>query len=219
MTIGEFAAKAGVTARTIRHYEQLGLLAKLTRSTAGYRLYQSGDLERIQHIRALRKLGISLRQVAHLLEAGDPEQLIQAQLAVTECELARLTELRDKLLGLSKSLKAGNLLVLMEVIQMLEKQEFDPILLELGRDLIPLVDPQGGQPLLSALRKLRSRLQGEGVKLGGIRVKDQEELEPRSFRLSLFERTHLEGRLEAEEPPEALTEQLKPVFEEHLPKE
>jgi len=50
-------------------------------------------------------------------------------------------------------------------------------------------------------------------------VRDEVDLEARSFRLSLFERTHLEGRLEEEEAAEALTERLKPVFDEHLPKE
>ena len=42
-------------------------------------------------------LGVSLRQVGQLLEAGDPKQLLQAQLAVTERELQRLGDLRDKL--------------------------------------------------------------------------------------------------------------------------
>lgn len=219
MTIGEFAARAGVTTRTIRHYEQLGLLAKPLRSASGYRLYQAGDLERVGHIRALVELGVSLGQVGQLLEAGDPEQLLQAQLAVTERELRRLGDLRDKLLRLSQSLKTGNLSVMTEVLQMLDKHEIDPILLELGKDLVCLVDPQGSQPLLGAIVKLRSRLKEEGVRLGGIRVRDQENLEPRGFRLSLFERPHLEGRLEEEEPAERLTERLKPVFDEHLPKE
>jgi len=87
----------------------------------------------------------------------------------------------------------------------------------LGKDLVSLIDPQGPQPLLGAIRKLRARLQEEGVRLGGVRVRDQQDLEPRGFRLRLFERTHLEGRLEEEEPAEKLTEQLKPIFEEHLP--
>ena len=219
MTIGEFAARAGVTARTIRHYEQIGMLARPARSAAGYRLYRAADLERIGQIRALVQLGVSLRQVGPLLEAGDPAQLIQAQLVVTERELQRLSQMRDKLLRLFQSLKSGNLSVLTEVVHMLEKQEIDPILLELGRDLVSLVDPQGPQPLLIALRNLRTRLQAEGRRLGGIRVRDQDELDPRSFRLSLFQRPQLEGRLEPEEPAEVLAERLKPVFEEHLPEQ
>ena len=102
---------------------------------------------------------------------------------------------------------------------MLEQQEVDPILLELGKDLVSLVDPQGPQPLLGALLKLRERLQQEGRRLGGIRVRDSEELDGRGFRLKLFARTHLEGNMEPDEEADNLAARLKPVFQENLPLE
>ena len=213
MTIGQFAARAGVSTRTIRHYEGLGLLARAARLRSGYRVYGESDLERVRQIRTLTSLGISLRQVGHLLEAGDPVQLVESQLAVTEAELVRLAALRERLLRLSRSLRAGNLSALTEVLYMLEHQEIAPILLELGRDLVPLVDPAGPQPLLGALRKLRSRLQAEGKLLGGIRVKDEEELEGRAFRLSIHDRPAAEGRLPEGSECESLTEQIRPALE------
>lgn len=208
MTIGQFATRAGVSPRTIRHYEELGLLAKAQRSGSGYRLYGEADLDRLRQIRSLTSLGISLREVSHLLEAGDPVRLVESQLAVTERELRRLGELREKLLRLSRSLQTGNLSVLTEVLYMLDHQ----VLLELGRDLIPLVDPQGPQPLLAALRGLRTKLQGQGVEVGSIRVKDEGELEARAFRLTVKDRRATEGCLPAGEECESLTAQIEPVL-------
>jgi MerR family copper efflux transcriptional regulator len=210
MTIGQFAARAGVSPRTIRHYERLGLLAKAPRSGSGYRLYGETDLQRLRQIRCLTSLGISLRETSHLLEAGDPVRLLESQLAVTERELRRLGELREKLLRLSCSLQAGNLSVLTEVLYMLDHQ----ILLELGRDLIPLVDPAGSQPLLAALRELRTQLQGEGVEVGPIRVKDESQLAARAFRLTLKDRRAAEGNLPAGAECESLTAQIKPVLKD-----
>lgn len=208
MTIGQFAARAGVSPRTIRHYEKLGLLAKAQRSGSGYRLYAEADLDRLRQIRSLTSLGISLRDVSHLLEAGDPVRLVESQLALTERELRRLGELREKLLRLSRSLQAGNLSVLTEVLYMLDHQ----VLLELGRDLIPLVDPEGPQPLLAALRGLRTKLQGEGVEVGPIRVKDEDELEARAFRLTVKKGRATEGCLPAGAECESLTAQIEPVL-------
>ncbi|MBN9420519.1 MAG: MerR family transcriptional regulator [Candidatus Eremiobacteraeota bacterium] len=210
MTIGQFAAQVGVSTRTIRHYEELGLLARAARLRSGYRVYGESDLERVRQIRAWTSLGLSLRQVGHLLEAGDPVQLVESQLAVTEAELARLSALRERLLRLSRSLRAGNPSALTEVLYMLEHK----ILLELGRDLVPLVDPAGPQPLLGALRQLRSALQAEGKLLGGIRVKDEEELAGRGFRLSIHDRRAAEGELPEGAECESLTQQLRPVLEE-----
>lgn len=86
------------------------------------------------------------------------------------------------------------------------------VLLELGRDLVPLVDPAGPQPLLAALRQLRTQLQGEGVEVGPIRVRDEEALEGRAFRLTCAQ-GGVEGQLVEGEECESLAEQIRPVFE------
>jgi MerR family transcriptional regulator, thiopeptide resistance regulator len=65
--IHDFAELAGVTVKTLRHYDRLGLL-KPKRTDAGYRLYADADLERLEQIIALKFLGFSLRQVKDILE-------------------------------------------------------------------------------------------------------------------------------------------------------
>jgi DNA-binding transcriptional MerR regulator len=68
----QFAELAGVTVRTLHHYDRLGLLKPRKRTAAGYRLYEDGDLERLERVVALRYVGMSLRQILPLLEAGAP---------------------------------------------------------------------------------------------------------------------------------------------------
>src|SRR5713226_9500842 len=65
--IGEVAKLLGVTQKTIRHYAKVGLLAEPPRSDGGYRLYTASDLLRLQRIRRLQALGLSLKQIKTLL--------------------------------------------------------------------------------------------------------------------------------------------------------
>ena len=70
---GEFAKRAGVTVRTLHHYDRLGLLSPEGRSGAGYRLYGEDDLARLQHIAALKFLGVPLRRIKELLAQSPPD--------------------------------------------------------------------------------------------------------------------------------------------------
>lgn len=64
----EFAELASVTVRTLHHYDKLGLLKPKRRSTAGYRLYEAKDLERVEQIVALKFLGLPLEEIGKLLK-------------------------------------------------------------------------------------------------------------------------------------------------------
>ncbi|MGF1607201.1 MAG: MerR family transcriptional regulator [Rhodothalassiaceae bacterium] len=68
MRIGEVARQTGVSVRMLRHYESLGLIAPL-RSQAGQRVYDAAQLIRLQQIRSLRRIGLSLSRIAALLAA------------------------------------------------------------------------------------------------------------------------------------------------------
>ena len=76
---------AGVTVRTLHHYDRLGLL-RPARSGAGYRVYRERDLERLEQIVALKFLGLRLKQIRELLDrdAQDLPAALHAQLAALE---------------------------------------------------------------------------------------------------------------------------------------
>ena len=72
LRIQEVAAETGLTPRTIRYYEEVGLLAPAARSEGAYRLYDGEDLERLRFIRGLRDdAGFSLAEIGQLLEDED----------------------------------------------------------------------------------------------------------------------------------------------------
>jgi DNA-binding transcriptional MerR regulator len=69
LRINEVAAETGLTTRTIRYYEEVGLLEPAARSEGDYRLYDASDLDRLQYIRSLRDdAGFSLAQIGQMLE-------------------------------------------------------------------------------------------------------------------------------------------------------
>lgn len=66
--IGEAAARSGVSAKMVRHYESLGLLPKVARTEAGYRQYGEGEVHTLRFIHRGRELGFSMAEIAELLK-------------------------------------------------------------------------------------------------------------------------------------------------------
>ncbi|MEV5549166.1 MerR family transcriptional regulator [Streptomyces sp. NPDC052309] len=71
MQIGEVAARTELSLRTIRHYEETGLVVPSARSQGGFRLYTETDVQRLMVIRRMKPLGFSLDQMRDLLDATD----------------------------------------------------------------------------------------------------------------------------------------------------
>lgn len=71
MHIGELAERSELSLRTIRHYDEIGLLTPSGRSEGGFRLYTEDDFERLMLIRRMKPLGYSLEQMGELLHALD----------------------------------------------------------------------------------------------------------------------------------------------------
>jgi DNA-binding transcriptional MerR regulator len=99
--IGEMAQLLGLTPKTIRHYQKVGLLAEPERTEAGYRLYGVQDLLRLRRIRRLQSLGLSLKQIKAVL--GDPthehtlRQILQSLDQELGMQIAMLEERRKKI--------------------------------------------------------------------------------------------------------------------------
>ena len=90
--IGELASRVGLTERTIRYYEELGLLDSVKRLEGGVRVYTEDDVRRLRYIRKLKTLGLSLQEMLEL------ESMYQRHRS-NRTVLPRLMELLDAHLG------------------------------------------------------------------------------------------------------------------------
>jgi len=108
LKIGEVARLAGVPTKTLRYYEELGLLSPAGRTSAGYRLYGRRELEQIGFIRRAKLMGLTLEQIRGLIEvaeAGMPsgvlrhlDELLDRKLEETERRLEELRTFRESLM-------------------------------------------------------------------------------------------------------------------------
>jgi MerR family transcriptional regulator, thiopeptide resistance regulator len=136
-TVGALASAAGLTVRTLHHWDAIGLLVPAERAGNGYRRYGREDVARLYRILALRRLGLSLDEIAAALEREGPalEAAVRAHLARVEEQLAAQSALRDRLvrilgaLGDSAGPSAGQLIETIEVMTMHE-QYYTPEQLE-----------------------------------------------------------------------------------------
>jgi DNA-binding transcriptional MerR regulator len=93
-SIAEVAKLSGLTSRTLRHYDEIGLLPPAFVAANGYRHYEQEDLLRLQQIRLLRELGVSLPEIARILgEQTDRVEALRAHHARLLAERERLTRL------------------------------------------------------------------------------------------------------------------------------
>ena len=97
LRVQEAAAEAGQTSRSVRYYEEVGLLRPAARSEGDYRLYDATDVERLRFIKGLRDdAGFSLAEIAQLLEDEDARERGHEAYHATTDPAERLQILRDR---------------------------------------------------------------------------------------------------------------------------
>ncbi len=103
--IGRVARELGINPKTIRYYEEIGLIPSAERTENGYRVYGQADIDRIAFILRARELDFSLDDIGEILalrEGGEAPclyvtDLVQKQLAVIDAKIAALNQLRKEL--------------------------------------------------------------------------------------------------------------------------
>ena len=104
-TVGSVARMAGITVRTLHHYDEIGLLSPGDRSDAGYRRYDDADLERLQRILFFRELGFALDEIKTVMTDGGTDA--SAHLARQhEMLLERIARLKGMAAAVEKAMEA-----------------------------------------------------------------------------------------------------------------
>ena len=107
MRIGELAGELDLNPKTIRYYEEIGLLPVPQRTPAGYRLYDATDLDRLRFIGKAKEIGLTLEEIGDILKLrGGGERpcqhvvaLLDAKIAAVDEQLQTLTDFRQELLA------------------------------------------------------------------------------------------------------------------------
>jgi DNA-binding transcriptional MerR regulator len=105
--IGEVASLVGTTSRTIRYYEELGLLgADASRPKGGHRLYSEADVARVREVVRLRDLlGLPLEELVKLVEAEQARECLRARYHTTDDDAERARILRESIPLVSRQLE------------------------------------------------------------------------------------------------------------------
>jgi MerR family transcriptional regulator, thiopeptide resistance regulator len=97
LKVGDLARQTGVSVRTLHHYDEIGLLSPSGRTEAGYRLYATDDILRLQRIVSLRQIGFSLEEIRECLK--------QCNFSLSEVIQLHITGLREQIEQSNKLLK------------------------------------------------------------------------------------------------------------------
>jgi MerR family copper efflux transcriptional regulator len=105
MNIGEAAEASGVSAKMIRYYEQVGLIAAPARTASGYRVYADGDIHALRFIRRARDLGFTVEQISGLMQlwrdrsraSADVKRIALAHVGVLEAKMREIEEMAKAL--------------------------------------------------------------------------------------------------------------------------
>ncbi len=119
LQIGEVAERTGVTQRTLRFYEERGLLKPPSRLDGGFRLYSEDDVRRVEQIKRLQSLlGFTLAEIKDMVEADE----VKMQIRATYRKDAAVSERRAKLLK-AKEVTQGQVAVIKQKLTALQEMQ------------------------------------------------------------------------------------------------
>lgn len=107
LTVHEVSELAGISVRTLHHYDSIGLLKPSARTDAGYRLYDDNDLARLQQVLFFRELEFPLADIRRIVDSPDFDRKLALEQQIHLLELKR--EHLDNLITLAKSLKENGM--------------------------------------------------------------------------------------------------------------
>ena len=169
LKVGELARRTGLTVRTLHHYDEIGLLRPSLHTESGHRLYTAADVARLQQVRSLRQLGLSLEEVRACLDRPgfSPLEVIRLHAARLREQIELQRQLCARLEALAAlfqtagEVSADEFLRTIEVMTMLEShytpeqvKQFAEVGQQVGQEEIRAVE-QAWTALLAEVRANR----------------------------------------------------------------
>jgi DNA-binding transcriptional MerR regulator len=150
---GEFARRAGVTIRTIRYYDRIGLLKPAAYSESGQRLYTELDYARLQQILTLKLIGLSLDDICNLLttDRAAMEQMLERQKQVLTEQAAQLNTVIQTIEQAQRAMQASETFDLDSFIQIIQA-----VTMNTGRDWLDALYTDEQRAQLTALNEGRT---------------------------------------------------------------
>ncbi|MBB5081758.1 MerR family transcriptional regulator [Nonomuraea endophytica] len=142
LTIGQLAARAGVTVRAVRHYHQRGLLAEPERDASGYRRYTAQAVVDLIRIKTLADAGVPLARIDQLLGA-EPEEFAQAVADIDRALAKKARELNRHRRRIAALAAGDRLFISDEMAQILDRQRamnFSEQMIRIERDVLIIIE-------------------------------------------------------------------------------
>ena len=132
LTIGQVAKRAGINLQTIRYYERQEILAPVSRTDAGYRMFSSESVRRLHFIKRAQELGFSLKEIKDLLSLrldahttqADIRKRARARIADVEQKILHLQAIHASLLRMAEDCSGCGSLKDCPILESLDKEEF-----------------------------------------------------------------------------------------------
>ncbi|MBW8349609.1 MerR family transcriptional regulator [Bacillus sp. IITD106] len=122
ISIKEVTKKTGITVRTLRHYDHIGLLPPAGKTEGGHRMYGELELQKLQEIQFLKTLGFSLQEIRDMLSSRnwDWTECLQSQLKYVLQEKEKLSEIESTLRGLLNVMLMDGYVDLMKIQKLIQ---------------------------------------------------------------------------------------------------
>jgi DNA-binding transcriptional MerR regulator len=132
--IGDLAKLTGLTVRTLRFYDQIGLLSPSGQTESGHRLYSESNLSRLHQILSLKELGLSLEEIKSVLSGGQisPLEIVSLQINQIKEQIKLQQKLLEQLRHVSKLMQGKAELTVEDFTSLLQamKMEFEKPVIE-----------------------------------------------------------------------------------------
>lgn len=226
MLINDVAEKYNVTLRTLRYYEEMGLI-KLSRNESNIRVFDSLAIENLEKILVLKAMGFSLKKIKEIFSSGDAilKSTIGMQMSLIEEETSRLNDQKRLLEAVLKAYDSKTSYILDYLIK--EKIFFSDYqerwlfmstssdyMIEIGEGIIPYCNEEDQGSLIQKIKNLRLELASDDIHIEKIILRDNPDLlKSMEFRIGKKDIEIVKMDLENQEAPvEVIVDELRKII-------